>query len=54
MNVYAMTYRTASGLRMRPVQAANMAAAWACAFDAIEALGLPVAGFGVRRLGATG
>lgn len=54
MNVYAMTYRTSEGLRMRPVQAASMAEAWASAFDAIEALGLAVAGFGVRRLGAAG
>lgn len=47
-----MTYRTPEGLRMHPVQAASMAEAWARAFDAIEALGLAVAGFGVRRLGA--
>lgn len=51
MNVYAITYRTAEGLRMRPVQAASMAEAWASAFDVIEALGLAVAGFGVRRVG---
>lgn len=52
MNTYAITYRTPEGLRMRPVQAASMAAAWACAFDVIEAMGVPVAGFGLRRVGA--
>ena len=54
MSLYAMTYRTADGLRMRPVRADTLAAAWDCAFDTIEAIGLPVAGFGVRRLGAAG
>lgn len=49
---YAMTYRTAEGLRMRPLVATSMASAWASAFDVIEALALPVAGFGVRRVGA--
>lgn len=53
MSTYALTYREAGGLRVWPVQAASMAAAWACAFDVIEALGVPVAGFGVRRLGAS-
>lgn len=47
-----MTYRTADGLHMLPVVAASMAAAWACAFDVVEALGLPVAGFGLHRVGA--
>ena len=51
MSTYALTYRAADGLRMCPVQATSMAAAWMCAFDVIEALGVPVAGFGVRRLG---
>lgn len=52
MNTYAVTFRAAGGLRMCPVQADGIAAAWACAFDVIEALGVPVAGIGVRRLGA--
>ncbi|WP_156382519.1 hypothetical protein [Acidovorax sp. Leaf160] len=52
MNTYAITYRAGGDLRMCPVQAASMAAAWICAFDVIEALGVPVAGFGVRLVGA--
>lgn len=52
MNVYSVTYREAGSLRMCAVQAASMAAAWICAFDVIEALGVPVAGFGLRRVGA--
>ncbi|WP_343593894.1 hypothetical protein [Paracidovorax wautersii] len=49
MNTYAITYRTPEGLRMRPVQAASLAAAWDSAFATLAALG-SVRGFGVRRL----
>lgn len=52
MNTYAVTFRTADGLRMCPVQAAGIAAARACAIAVIEALGATVSGFGVRRVGA--
>lgn len=52
MSTYALTYRTAYGLHMLPVLAASMRAAWDCAFDVVEALGLPVAGFGLHRVGA--
>lgn len=49
MSVYAMTYRTPAGLRIQPVQAPDMAAAWEQAFDLCQQL--DVRGFGLRRLG---
>ena len=51
MSRYVMTYRTADGLRMQSVAAANMAAAWECAFEVLERLGCIACGCGVRRLG---
>ncbi|UZV40241.1 hypothetical protein Acica_36 [Acidovorax phage Acica] len=51
MSWYAMTYRTPAGLRMQPVLAADLAAAWDRAFDLCERQSFPVRGFGLRRVG---
>ncbi len=50
MSTFVMTYRTADGLRMQPLLARDMAAAWDCAFDVAERLGCQACGFGVRRV----
>ncbi|WP_313073289.1 hypothetical protein [Melaminivora sp.] len=45
-----MTYRTAAGLRLQPVLAANLKQAWERAFDVLERLGCNACGCGLRKL----
>lgn len=49
MSTFVMTYRTADGLRLQPLLARDMAAAWDCAFDVAERMGCGACSFGVYR-----
>mgnify|MGYP001217480258 CR=1 FL=1 len=53
MSRYLMTYRGDAGLRLLPIIAPTLDAAWACAFDLAEQLAGPdgaVRGFCLRRM----
>lgn len=49
MSTFVMTYRTAGSLRMQPLPAHTLAAAWNCAFDVAERMGCRACSFGVHR-----